>query len=81
MQTCSKIIGSALIALAILLLTRAPLHAQQESPWSFLEDFGFVRGAVGPVQGGYVAAVLYDPAKNLFALVIFRANVAPKAAP
>jgi len=60
-----------LIALTILLLVRAPLDAQQDSPWSFLQDFGFVQGAVSPVQGGYVAAVLYDSAKNLFALVIY----------
>ena len=64
-------IGSALIVVAILLLNRSPLHAQEENPWRFLSDFEFVEGAVSPVQNGYIATVLQNTAKGLIALVIY----------
>src|SRR6185436_10171706 len=64
-------IGSALIVVAILLLIRSPLHAQEENPWQFLRDFEFVEGAVSPLQEGYIATVLQNTAKGLTALVIY----------
>ena len=64
-------IASALIVAAILLLGRSPLHAQEENPWRFLSDFEFVEGAVSAVQDGYIATVLQNPAKGLFAVVIY----------
>ena len=64
-------ISSALIVVAILLLVRSPLHAQEENPWKFLRDFEFVEGAVIPVQDGYIATVLQNTAKGLTALVIY----------
>ena len=71
MHPRSKKIGSALIIIAILLLVRSPLHAQEENPWRYLRDFEFVEGAVSPVQDGYIATVLRNNAKGLFALVIY----------
>ena len=64
-------IGSALIIVALLLLVRSPLRAQEENPWRYLSDFEFVEGAVSPVQEGYIATVLRNNAKGLFALVIY----------
>ena len=72
MRSCLVKFGSALIALSILLLVRPPLQAQEENPWNYLRDFQFVEGAVRPVKDGYVATVLHNPAKGLFALVIYR---------
>jgi hypothetical protein len=64
-------IQSALIVVAVLLLVRSPLHAQEENPWKFLRDFEFVEGAVSPVQDGYIGTVLQNTAKGLIALVIY----------
>jgi hypothetical protein len=64
-------IMSPLIVFSILLGVRPPLQAQEENPWNYLRDFQFVEGAVRPVQDGYVAIVLHNPAKGLFALVIY----------
>jgi hypothetical protein len=64
-------IGLALIVFSILLVIRSPAHAQEENPWSYLRDFQIVEGAVRPVKDGYVATVLQNRAKGLFALVIY----------
>ena len=61
------------IAIVLLALSPAPQssHAQAEEPWKFLQDFTLVNGAVRPVNDGYVGAVLNNPAKGYFALVIY----------
>lgn len=64
-------IGSALIVSSILLAVRSPSQAQEENPWNYLRDFQFVEGAVRPVKDGFVATVLQNRAKGLFALVIY----------
>lgn len=63
------------VSIAIVLLTLSPVaqssQAQAEEPWQFLQDFTLVSGAVRPVNDGYVGAVLSNPAKGYFALVIY----------
>jgi len=67
----ARFVTSCLIVVAILLLVRSPLHAQEENPWKFLRDFEFVEGAVSSVQEGYIATMLQNTAKGLTALVIY----------
>jgi hypothetical protein len=64
-------IAPALIVFSILLAVRPPLQAQEENPWNYLRDFQFVEGAVRPVKDGYIATLLHNPSKGLFALVIY----------
>ena len=64
-------IGLAHVVFVILLFARSPLHAQEENPWKFLSDFEFVEGVVSPVQDGYVATMLHNTTKGLFALVFY----------
>ncbi len=65
----------SLVSIVIVLLTLSAVpqssHAQAEEPWKFLQDFTVVRGAVRPVNDGYVGAVLSNPAKGYLALVIY----------
>ena len=69
----SRLIRLASIAMIFAILSAAPQssHAQAEEPWKFLQDFTIVSGAVRPVNDGYVGAVLSNPAKGYFALVIY----------
>jgi hypothetical protein len=59
------------VILLILSAVTSALHAQTEEPWNALRDFTFIQGAISPVTNGYIGAVLHNPAKQHFALVIF----------
>ena len=61
------------IAVVVLILSAvgSALHAQTEEPWNVLRDFTFIHGSISPVKDGYIGAVLHNPAKAHFALVIF----------
>jgi hypothetical protein len=63
------------VAIAFILLALSPVtrstQAQAEEPWKFLQDFTLVNGAVRPVNDDYIGAVLSNPVKGYFALVIY----------
>lgn len=68
-----RLIKAVSVAVIMSILSAVPsiLHAQAEEPWNFLKDFTAVSGAVRPVKDGYVGAVLHNPGKGYFALVIY----------
>lgn len=68
-----RLISAVSIAIVLLALSAVPQssEAQAEEPWKFLQDFTLISGAVRPVNDGYVGAVLSNPAKGYFALVIY----------
>ena len=68
-----RLISAVSIAIVFLALSPVPQssQAQAEEPWEFLQDFTLVRGAVRPVNDDYVGAVLSNPARGYFALVIY----------
>lgn len=69
----SRLIRLASIAMIFAILSAAPQSsdAQAEEPWTFLQDFTPVSGAVRPVNDGYVGAVLTNSATGYFALVVY----------
>ena len=69
----SKLNNLAYVAVVLLILSAvgSALHAQTDEPWNVLRDFTFIHGTISPVTDGYIGAVLHNPAKAHFALVIF----------
>lgn len=60
--------------LVVFLVTGTLGSARAGSPWEFLNGFKLLPDSIVQIDEHYIAALLHEPDRRLFAVVVFSAN-------